>query len=377
MAHVLLSRLRATTTNQKTFYDILTKWKFLDSVNPQWPDRDRSIKEALFQQLYLVFKVWAQATKKPEDGAPPQPNGNIVGRFFSAFVWFMALEGPQRISPVNHTAGDELGNLEELAQPIYLTNILLQSIKRSCPEIMGPGVETFVQNLIVTIQNTVAYFHNLYEIAHGTALENDVDGYTNLIKLTEMRMAQLLEDLDIQMHVPEHMVSYLFYLLRSACNMGSYVLQWRLLVIATGQPQGDHEDICHMSTGSGQEVFGDIKTINERRELLVLDSFFARFLFVVQYIENYTKLQRDSKDRVLIKYPHSTIVMAAKKPIYQDSDVVKATKPLITKVERCKDNQQIIWVVRDWLREEGYGERQYIASSITKKRTRGWSTMEP
>ena len=62
---------------------------------------------------------------------------------------------------------------------------------------------------------------------------------------------------------------------------------------------------------------------------------------------------------------------------YQSQDLVVTTKPLITKVERCKDNQQIIWVVRDWLREEGYGERQYIASSITKKRTRGWSTMEP
>ena len=267
-----------------------------------------------------------------------------------------------------HETVDDSGNLEELAQPIYLTNILLQGIKRSCPEVLGPRVETFVQNLIVTMQNTVAYFHNLYETAQNAPADGDVDGVTNLIKLTEMRMAQLLGELDVQMYIPEHVLSHLFYLLRSACNMGSYILQWRLLVLADVEKS---DDICYMSTGSGKEVLDSVEKTDDKGELRILNSFFARFLFVVQYVDNYTKLTRDSRDRTFIRYPHSTIVMAPKRQIYQDSNVITATKPLIKKLERCKDNQQIIWEVRDWLQESGYGERQYITSSVAKKtRTR-------
>ena len=85
---------------KKEFSDLLQKWKFVDPVNPEWPDRDRSIKEALFQQLYIVFQVWAKATKKPPPTDGATPTTGVVGRFFSAFVWFMALGGPQGISPM-------------------------------------------------------------------------------------------------------------------------------------------------------------------------------------------------------------------------------------------------------------------------------------
>ena len=380
MAHALLSTLRRP--NSKEFHDLLVNWKILDPLNTEWPDRDRSIKEALLQQLHMVFQVWATATKKPDAAAAPvgggAPEASIVSRFFSAFVWFMTLGKTPRTTAIHETV-DDSGSLEELAQPIYLTNLCVQGIKRSCPEVMGPSVETLVQNLIVTIQNTVAYLHNLYETMQTPPIDGDVDGLTKLIKLTEMRMAKLLGELDVQLDIPEHMLTYLFYLLRSACHMGLYIIQWRRLVLGDAGIAADDvvQNICSMSTGSGKEVLDDIGKMIERDELLVLDSFYSRFLFVVQYIENYTRLSRESKDRKFIKYPHSTIVMAPKKPVFKDSKVMADTNRLITAMERCMDNQQIVWQVRDWLRESGYGERQYIASSVAKKRERGWSTMEP
>ena len=62
--------------------------------------------------------------------------------------------------------------------------------------------------------------------------------------------------------------------------------------------------------------------------------------------------------------------------MFQEEKLIKEGKDLKTKVSACQDNEQIILCLRTWLKERNYGERQYIAGTVSKKRSRGWGTID-
>jgi hypothetical protein len=394
MIHSVLSFCRKQTDKIETFQNALTHWGRITEQDGTWPDRDRGTKEALFSHMFDIFKTWNGILTPPDPDATVEPSRPTVSSFFTAFVWYISLGGPvqTRTTAISGTKMEHVlhSDTDNLAVPIFMTNLLVDAVKRRCPELQSNLLELLVLQIVSTIQNCVVYIHQLLNFTNGVKYESD--DMTNMTKLTELRLSRTLQRLHNQMDIPDHIIHYVCYLMGSACRIGMYTLLFQVSKLKVAAPlevplmdvplmevplmEVPPRNICFMSTGPAIETLEYIDSMTDIPKIASIDNIFSTFLWVVQFIENFTKLPRDSVETQLIQHPHSTIPANPKAPVFQEEKLIKEGKDLKTKVSACQDNEQIILCLRTWLKERNYGERQYIAGTVSKKRSRGWGTID-
>lgn len=381
MLHTVIARrVNVTPEERKT----LLRY-YQNTLGYKYPDPDRGHAELCLYWTLDIIRTWQNSLLEPDEPkkmadepvfvAPAQPEAGALSRIWKFVVarmpvwWKGSGNAPQEQStnelpePEPDMAEPTLANrtvpiVDLLVQ--YLTDNLSTPKKASAPTVAE--TRRVMQALVHSAFTTAVTLH--HQTTHLLPLEqwldkNDVTNATNLFLIEERQCREMYAELERTPVAKEGLIRAL-ELLERGCTIGLYA--------------------CIDKTPRKFQHFVNISTqVQVKEQCYDTDGFtrqqLHRFLRICQWaianVRLYLQLPNDDAQSVVRGTSTLDIVSLIN---LRGTNLPGAGchegQDLANRIYKCKHDTEILRQVRSWLRKKGYGERQYAADSLQKRRKR-------